>query len=195
LLDDAIREHLELRRRRGADPGLVAREEHDAFGPIHALADPHAAGGDIVDAPDPHSVDPHSVDPEGHEDLLAGGPADLEDASDMNAGNEVDADNEADAGNEVDMGSPADSVDTHYVDGRPIGAVDAHVGDPGDAMTPHPHPHSHLHPHLSHVGQETAELDMRAVLGDVGSDEADHRPPPGDAGLEEPSWGESGLEL
>ena len=34
LLDDAIREHLELMRRRGADPGLVAREEKDAFGPI-----------------------------------------------------------------------------------------------------------------------------------------------------------------
>ncbi len=32
LLDDAIREHLELKRRRGADPGSVAREERDAFG-------------------------------------------------------------------------------------------------------------------------------------------------------------------
>ncbi len=34
LLDDAIREHLELKRLRGADPGLVAREEHEAFGPV-----------------------------------------------------------------------------------------------------------------------------------------------------------------
>lgn len=34
LLDDAIREHLELRRLRGADPGLVAREEHEALGPV-----------------------------------------------------------------------------------------------------------------------------------------------------------------
>jgi hypothetical protein len=33
LLDDAIREHLELKRLRGADPGLVAREARDAFGP------------------------------------------------------------------------------------------------------------------------------------------------------------------
>jgi hypothetical protein len=32
LLDDAIREHLELKRRRGADPGLVSREERDALG-------------------------------------------------------------------------------------------------------------------------------------------------------------------
>jgi hypothetical protein len=41
LLDEAIREHLELRRRRGADPGLVAREEHDALGPVSANEDPH----------------------------------------------------------------------------------------------------------------------------------------------------------
>ena len=34
LLDDAIREHLELKRRRGADPGMVAREERDALAPV-----------------------------------------------------------------------------------------------------------------------------------------------------------------
>jgi hypothetical protein len=33
LLDDAIREHLELKRRRGADPGEIARQEDEAFGP------------------------------------------------------------------------------------------------------------------------------------------------------------------
>jgi hypothetical protein len=32
LLDDAIREHLELKRRRGADPSSVTRDEHDALG-------------------------------------------------------------------------------------------------------------------------------------------------------------------
>ena len=32
LLDDAIREHLELKRLRGADPGLVSREESEVFG-------------------------------------------------------------------------------------------------------------------------------------------------------------------
>jgi hypothetical protein len=34
MLDDAIREHLELKRLRGADPGEVARDEHEALGPI-----------------------------------------------------------------------------------------------------------------------------------------------------------------
>jgi hypothetical protein len=33
LLDDAIREHLDLKRRRGADPVEVARQEQDALGP------------------------------------------------------------------------------------------------------------------------------------------------------------------
>jgi len=31
MLDDAIREHLELKRRRGADPSEVAREQHEAL--------------------------------------------------------------------------------------------------------------------------------------------------------------------
>jgi hypothetical protein len=34
LLDDAIREHLELKRRRGADPGEIEREEVEALGPV-----------------------------------------------------------------------------------------------------------------------------------------------------------------
>jgi hypothetical protein len=34
LLDDAIREHLELKRRRGADPDDLARAEQEALGPV-----------------------------------------------------------------------------------------------------------------------------------------------------------------
>jgi len=34
LLDDAIREHLDLKRRRGADPSEIAKEEADALGPV-----------------------------------------------------------------------------------------------------------------------------------------------------------------
>jgi hypothetical protein len=34
LLDEAIRDHLELKRRRGADPTEVAREEHEALEPV-----------------------------------------------------------------------------------------------------------------------------------------------------------------
>jgi hypothetical protein len=34
LLDDAIREHLDLKRRRGADPSEIAKDESEALGPI-----------------------------------------------------------------------------------------------------------------------------------------------------------------
>ncbi len=39
LLDDAIREHLELRRRHGADPSEVASKEHEALGPAAVRAE------------------------------------------------------------------------------------------------------------------------------------------------------------
>jgi len=39
LLDDAIREHLDLKRRRGADPSEIAKEEADALGPVGRDAD------------------------------------------------------------------------------------------------------------------------------------------------------------
>jgi hypothetical protein len=39
LLDDAIREHLDLKRRRGADPSEIAKEEADALGPVRRDAE------------------------------------------------------------------------------------------------------------------------------------------------------------
>jgi hypothetical protein len=44
LLDDAIREHLELKRLRGADPGDVAREEQAALGPARREGDAEPDG-------------------------------------------------------------------------------------------------------------------------------------------------------
>lgn len=40
LLDDAIREHLDLKRRRGADPTEVERAEREALGPVRRNRDP-----------------------------------------------------------------------------------------------------------------------------------------------------------
>jgi hypothetical protein len=51
LLDDAIREHLELKRRRGADPGEVAREQREA---LDDPLDPEA--GRIEDPASPGSA-------------------------------------------------------------------------------------------------------------------------------------------
>jgi hypothetical protein len=50
LLDDAIREHLDLKRRRGADPAEVERAEREALGPVRRNREPAAAGGVPADA-------------------------------------------------------------------------------------------------------------------------------------------------
>ena len=65
LLDDAIREHLELKRRHGADPDEVSRQEREALGaPVRGeFAKPAGEAGD--DAPaDPQGA-PEPVEPEG----------------------------------------------------------------------------------------------------------------------------------
>ncbi|MDX6640569.1 MAG: hypothetical protein QOF12_1580 [Solirubrobacteraceae bacterium] len=57
LLDDAIREHLELKRRRGADSTEVTRQEQEAFGPPRrtefevAPADGYAHDEPVLDEP------------------------------------------------------------------------------------------------------------------------------------------------
>jgi len=62
ILDDAIREHLDLQRRRGADPAEVERAEREALGPVRrnreateapeVEADLEAAGGFAYDQED-----------------------------------------------------------------------------------------------------------------------------------------------
>jgi hypothetical protein len=52
LLDEAIREHLDLKRSRGADPGEVAREETEALGPaVRAAPAEEEAAAAVLDAP------------------------------------------------------------------------------------------------------------------------------------------------
>src|SRR5690349_15097180 len=54
LLDDAIREHLELKRKHGADPEDVARQEQEALGPgkrnEFAQTDPEGPAAVSIDA-------------------------------------------------------------------------------------------------------------------------------------------------
>jgi hypothetical protein len=51
LLDDAIREHLDLKRRRGGDPSEIAKEESEALGPIGLGASEESLDGedDVAD--------------------------------------------------------------------------------------------------------------------------------------------------
>jgi hypothetical protein len=53
LLDDAIREHLDLKRRRGADPAEVERAEREALGPVRRTpTEPGAAEAEFAAAID-----------------------------------------------------------------------------------------------------------------------------------------------
>jgi len=97
LLDEAIREHLELKRRGGADPGEIARKEHEALAPVF---------------PDGEAVSTDAAEPPAGEDPTA---------ADVPPAVEVEA-----------------------------------VGDPAISGSEESD--------FSHVGQETAELDMQAVL-------------------------------
>jgi hypothetical protein len=63
LLDEAIREHLELKRRRGADPEEVARQERDALGPVRREPEPPPAAPfdaepEPVPEPQPGTAEP-----------------------------------------------------------------------------------------------------------------------------------------
>jgi hypothetical protein len=60
LLDDAIREHLELKRRRGADPGEVAREQREALDSI-SRTERAAAGDDVAAAEEAASAGTYEV--------------------------------------------------------------------------------------------------------------------------------------
>jgi hypothetical protein len=69
LLDDAIREHMELKRLRGGDPTVIAQQEHDALGPVPREEDvatpldaaPHEDGAP-QQAPDDDSSEPQQPD-------------------------------------------------------------------------------------------------------------------------------------
>jgi hypothetical protein len=57
LLDDAIREHLELKRARGADPGEVERQEREALGAAQQQAE-------FASADEPEELEPIAAEEE-----------------------------------------------------------------------------------------------------------------------------------
>jgi hypothetical protein len=58
LLDDAIREHLDLKRRRGADPAEVEQAEQEALGPVRRGPEPsEPLGSDDGEALGPELAD------------------------------------------------------------------------------------------------------------------------------------------
>ncbi len=66
LLDDAIREHLDLKRRRGADPTEVERAEREALGPVRRGSDEPRAFDEGA------AAHPEELEPEADELFTAG---------------------------------------------------------------------------------------------------------------------------
>jgi hypothetical protein len=110
LLDDAIREHLELKRQRGADPGEVAREQREALetppgegaaedAPLVAesasaapLVDPPAATPVAAQPSEAPAIDGPSAQPPEHasDTTVAGETAELDMSSVLGADDVVD---------------------------------------------------------------------------------------------------------
>ena len=136
LLDDAIREHLELKRRAGSDPGEIARLEREALGPV--TREPAAD----VPAPDEPPEDVVHAEPEHHHEVAYDEPP-IEDATRVL----VPADHEV----TPPHGDPAaDHADAPHHEEHPH--ADADDAPPhGDPIT-------------ERYGQPTAEYDVASEL-------------------------------
>ena len=143
LLDDAIREHLELKRTRGADPSEVLRQEREALG---ASGRPEAAEAapQVVAREEPTN----DVDPEG-------GLADIVETT-YAVEDSFTEEGFEDVGQTPAGGQDAAEAASAERAAEPEG--DGHVvRDPG---------------HIA-LEQETAEVDMKAMLGVDGDDEVE----------------------
>jgi hypothetical protein len=169
LLDDAIREHLDLKRRRGADPTDVERAEREALGPVRRVQAPESA--EVDEAPD--QGEPHD---------------DVAFEHDVDGGSEVALDDGVQA-------APSVAYD-HAEDAAAGVAFDHEAGDESwsfedeePAPADEPRPDREAPPEAGHVGQETA-VHRPDFLDEDAFDEPDFEsprrdtPPPHAAGGE-----------
>lgn len=174
LLDDAIREHLELKRLRGADPGEVARQEREALGPVGRGqgADPSASDdatsyGDDGPAEDDgaHGLFDQSGEPGGADEPFerlepqAAAPPPAEDQVAADVATEHGPGEVGDQGLAVGAGPDREAGDV----GPNPGPTDPSVADPGQraaASASRPG----LSPLQASPGEETVEWDA----GDTG---------------------------
>lgn len=138
LLDDAIREHLELKRRRGADPAEMERLEREALGPVRRGPD-ELENGSLPS--EEHEAAEYTEEPpsEWSESLDEELPA-AEAAGPPESGDE-------------ELGPLADTaLFDHEADMEP-------TSPPAEPVPPDPAP---APPALDHLNVETAEYDVEA---------------------------------
>jgi len=160
LLDDAIREHLDLKRRRGADPTEIERAEREALGPVRRGPE---VGGD--DAPPAEPV----VDPEAG---ILPEPAEHwepfpEDAELQEPPELVEPEPATEDHGELPPYDPAESLERESrAGGSPFGAEADFIPPLPADVAPAPEPETHPAPHPAvppaHVDQETEEYELEA---------------------------------
>lgn len=133
LLDEAIREHLELKRRRGADPSEIERAEREALGPVRRAPAPtqldDAEGGSALEY-------------EGEEGYENGGPFAEETEYSEDGLYEVVAPVAPGAYEEPPVYEPEPAYEPEPSSHEPAGEPEKHHGDPFDQPTEmHPAPH------------------------------------------------------
>jgi hypothetical protein len=141
VLDDAIREHLELKRRHGASDDEIARKEAEALGPARrgsAPAEPELA--EVHAAPDPAAVadDPYDV----VEPPDAGGPDEVEAATGPSVADATTGSSMADAAAALGEGVPAETIPEPEPEPEPAAPL-AHtepVLDGEEPLAPAPEP-------------------------------------------------------
>ncbi len=140
LLDDAIREHLELKRLRGADPSEVARLEREALGPVRrgAAGPEDLAHAEELAPPPPFDAEHAAEQPlvDDSQTLIPGAPPSTlgQDTAEIDMrtviGDELDEPGvTAEAAPEY-APSPAEPLDEEYVPrAEPVAGDRLHDGD------------------------------------------------------------------
>jgi hypothetical protein len=156
LLDDAIREHLDLKRRRGGDPTEIARAEQEALGPVRRDPGPGSAG----EAAAPAVHEPHEhAEPHEHEAH-----------HDEPGGEHHAAESAAPERREMpEAPEPADERDDPQ-------AAHTHHDDPVLQPTTEYHVEEHHRPEQEHAADETHEEHPK---GDTPDDPHAAHPEPG----------------
>lgn len=168
LLDDAIREHLDLKRRRGADPAEVERAEREALGPVRRSPEPLDVEQEL-DAPRrgrAATAYDHASSADFHD---AGSPAEFgayDHAADEELGYESEADfDQVEERGEVGRGSAYDYADELDADMEGEEFADEFEAEPetGSFETAPPATRG---PAPAFEGEgETAEFDVEHALG------------------------------
>jgi hypothetical protein len=171
LLDDAIREHLDLKRRHGADPSEVERAEREALGPVRRAPEATRELEFRDQSMGEPSVALHEDEPDWDEPAFAAEPDQDEVAPTTSGGvgrflrrlsrsapeepsaSEQTMEDRADAGHEP---SPFDEPEAGHHDRPP--AADLTPPASRSATTPRPHPAG------APTGGETVEYDVADAL-------------------------------